>query len=303
MNAPTPERWKVVLAFLAIYVIWGSTYFAIRLGIETMPPLTMAGVRFTIAGVILALFCRVRGARWPDLRAWRSAAIVGTLLLLGGNGGVCWAQQRVPSGWTALLIAATPIWFVLLGRFGFGGSRVTPFTIAGLASGIAGILILSRPGQFAGAAGVDPTGALVIVVATLSWATGSMYSRRARLPEPPLFATALEMLTGGGALLLVAALSGDLARVNVSAISLRSGLALVYLIVFGSLIAFSAYLWLLRVVSPVKVGTYAYVNPIVAVILGTSLLGEPINSRVFLAGGFIFAAVTLIQWESWFKRS
>ena len=287
------HRFKLVLAFAAVYLIWGSTYLAIRLAIETMPPFLMAGVRFVVAGVVLYTWARWRGAPRPVRVHWLAAATVGGLMLLGGNGGVVWAEQRVPSGLTAVLIATVPLWIALL-EWVRGGARPNGRVAFGLMIGLTGIALLVGPGELAGGKGVDLLGAAVLLMGSLSWAIGSLYSRHARLPSSPLLATAMEMLAGGLLLLLAGLATGQAADLNVSRISLQSVLALCYLIVFGSLVAFTAYIWLLRVTLPAHAATYAYVNPVVAVLLGWALGGEPLTARTLLAAAVIVGAVVII---------
>jgi drug/metabolite transporter (DMT)-like permease len=288
-----PTRAKLVVAFAAVYVLWGSTYLAIRLGVETIPPFLMAGTRHLTAGLLLFLWTRFRREPRPERRHWVAATAVGGLMLLGGNGLVTWAEQRVPSGLAALIVASVPIWMALLDGL---QKRVRPgrYVVAGLAVGLAGILVLVAPAHIAGGGRVDLLGAGALLLAALSWSVGSLYSRRARLPRSVLTATAMEML-GGGALLWVAGLaSGEGARLDLAAVSLRSVAALGYLVVFGSLLGFSAYVWLLHATTPARVSTYAYVNPIVAVLLGWALAGETLTPRVALAAVGIVGAVALI---------
>jgi drug/metabolite transporter (DMT)-like permease len=293
----TAERFELVLAFAAIYVIWGSTYLAIRFAIETIPPLMMAAVRFLIAGSLLYAWVRARGIAAPTRDEWRATAIVGGLMLLGGNGAVVWAEQRVPSGVTALLVALVPLWMVLLEWRRRGGTRPDAGTVAGLALGLGGLAILVGPEQVLGGGHVDHLGAVVLALGTLSWAAGSLYSRHAHLPASPMLATAMEMLGGGVLLLLAAGARGEWARVDPGAVSLRSALAVGYLIVFGSLVGFTAYIWLLRATTPARVSTYAYVNPVVAMVLGWALAGEPLTPRTLVAAAIIIAAVALITWS------
>ncbi len=290
----SPSRWQLATAMGAVYVIWGSTYLAIRIAIETLPPFLMAGTRFVVAGAALCAWTRWRGVPKPERVHWRSATIIGGLLLLGGNGGVCWAEQRVPSGLTALMIGTTPLWMLLLDWLWHGAARPSPRTVFGLACGFAGIGLLVSPGQFAGGSFVDPVGATVLIFATLAWAAGSLYSRRAPLPRAPLLATAMEMICGGALLLATSGIAGEWTRLGQTHISLRSALALGYLIVFGALVAFTAYVWLLRVTTTARVSTYAYVNPLIAVYLGWALAGEPITLRTILAAVAIIVAVVII---------
>ena len=283
---------RLLAAFAAVYLIWGSTYLAIRFAIETLPPFLMAGVRFTIAGGLLYGWTRLRGAEAPLRVHWRSAAIVGGLLLLGGNGGVVWAEQTVPSGLSALIVAIVPLWMVLFDR---GRSEKPSRAVwLGLLLGFLGVGLLVGPNGLGGGESVDLAGAGALVLASVFWATGSLYARRSTWPSSQGLATGMQMFSGGVLLLALGALTGELGRVEPSAISGRSLLALAYLIVFGALVAFSAYVWLLRATTPAKVATYAYVNPIVAVILGSALAGERLSPRIAMAGGLIVAAVVLI---------
>jgi drug/metabolite transporter (DMT)-like permease len=289
-----PPRWQVATAFAAIYLIWGSTYLAIRIAIETFPPFLMAGIRFLIAGAILYPWSKLHGAPQPSRAHWLAATVVGGLLLLGGNGGVVWAEQHVPSGLTALLIGTVPLWMVLLDWLRRNGVKPSNSVIVGLMLGFVGITLLIGPGKIAGGRQVDLVGAAVLILASLSWATGSLYSRRAQLPASPLLATAMEMLAGGALLFVAGLLAGEWTRFNLSALSLRSWLALGYLIVFGALVGFTAYIWLLRVSTPAHVSTYAYVNPVVAIFLGWAFAGEPLTARTLLAAAVIVAAVVII---------
>ncbi|HYJ78734.1 MAG TPA: drug/metabolite exporter YedA, partial [Longimicrobiaceae bacterium] len=287
-----PPRAQVLLAFAAVYLVWGSTYVAIRFAIETLPPFLMAGARFVISGVALYLLAR-GGQPAPTRAQWRATAIVGACLLLGGNGGVVWAEQHVPSGIAALLVATVPLWMVLL-EWRAGRVRPRPGVFAGLVLGFAGVAILMGPGQLLGGRGVHPVGAVVLVLASLSWAAGSVYSRRAPLPASQFLGTGMEMLAGGALLLLAGTVAGEWARLDLAAVTPRSWLAFLYLIVFGSGVGFTAYIWLLRHVSIAKVATYAYVNPVVAVLLGWALAGEALSARTALAAAVIIAAVVFI---------
>lgn len=289
-----PKRWQLILAFASVYLIWGSTYLAIKFAIETIPPFLMAGVRFLTSGAILYGWARARGAQRPSRVHWKSAAIVGVLLLLGGNGGVVWAEQRVPSGIAALIVAIVPVWIAIMEWMHPGGKKPGWQVTAGLAAGTLGLLLLASPGEAALGARVDLIGAAVLVVATLSWATGSLKAKHSPLPESPLLATGMEMLMGGAALVLLGMGTGELGQVNVAGMSQKSLLSLVYLTTFGSLIGFTAYVWLLRVGSPTRAATYAYVNPVVAVFLGWLLAGEAITPRTILATLVIVGGVVLI---------
>jgi drug/metabolite transporter (DMT)-like permease len=285
-------RGRVIAAFAAVYLIWGSTYLGIRLAIETIPPFLMGGVRFLIAGGVLYLWARWRGAERPTRAHWVSAVIIGALLLLGGNGAVVWSEQRVPSSIAALLVATVPLWMVLLDWMRRGGTRPTAVVTAGVVLGLAGIALLVRPG--AKTASVNLIGAGVLVLGSLSWAVGSLYARRVKLPPSPLLATAMEMLGGGALLTALAALSGETRTFHLANVSAHSAAALLYLIAFGSLVAFTAYVWLLEVSTPARVSTYAYVNPVVAVLLGWIFAGEPLTGQMLIAAAVIVGAVALI---------
>ena len=279
----------VMLAFACVYLIWGSTYLAIRIAVQTIEPLTMAGLRFVTAGTVLYAWARLRGTPRPTLSEWRGAVIVGGLLLLGGNGSVVWAETRVESGPAALIIATVPLWMVTLDA-ARRRTRPRPAEVAGFLLGFAGVWVLIDPGV---GRAVDPFGAGLLLFASFSWAAGSVYSRDAGLPSSGLLATAMEML-GGGALLFVAGgIKGEWSTIDPARFSGESIAALVYLTVFGSLVAFSAYVWLLRVSTPAKVSTYAYVNPIVAVVLGWLVLDEPLTADTFIASALIVVAVVL----------
>lgn len=288
-----PSRTALALGFAAIYLIWGSTYLGIRVAVETMPPFLMAGVRFLLAGTILFGVLKVRGGTWPSLRQWLANAVIGIFLLLGGNGLVVWAELHVPSGITALLIGVGPLFIVLTEWAWPGGTRPTWTTVAALLLGFSGVTWLAAPWD-SGAQGVHPAGVIAILGACVSWAIGSIYSRHAQHGAEPLLAASLQMLGGGAALLLVGLMHGDFSQLSVDAISSRSWTAFAYLVVAGSLVGFSTFVWLMKHSTPARVATYAYVNPIVAVFLGWLLLGEPITSRTLVASAIIVAAVAII---------
>jgi drug/metabolite transporter (DMT)-like permease len=292
-----PEReapaGRVLIAFAAIYILWGSTYLAIRFAVETLPPFLMAGTRHLTAGLLLYGWNRLRGEPRPKARDWRLAAVVGGLLLLGGNGLVSWAEQRVPSGLAALIVASVPLWMTVLEA---AQRRRAPrlAVVAGLVLGMASLGWLVAPGRFGGNGHVDALGAGALLLASLSWATGSLYSRTVRFSASTFLAVAMEMIAGGLILWGAGLLAGEGARLNFSAVSGRSLAALAYLVVFGSLTGFSAYMWLLKVTTPARVSTYAYVNPIVAVLLGWTFAGEAVTLRTGLAALGIVGAVAII---------
>lgn len=287
------SRTQIVLAFAAVYVLWGSTFLAIRFGVETIPPFLMAGLRHSIAGILLFAWVRLSGTPAPAPRQWLPAAGVGALLLLGGNGLVSWAEKRVPSGLAALIVASVPIWLTLLHGLQ-KRSRPHGVVILGLATGLAGLAFLVAPGRFAGGSHVDLAGAGALLSAALFWAVGSLYARRAKLPSSTLLATAMEMLTGGAALLLVSGLLREWSGFSLADVSTRSWLALGYLIVAGSLVGFTAYIFLLGATTPARVGTYAYVNPIVAVFFGWAFASEVVTARMVIAALAILGAVAVI---------
>lgn len=285
---------KVLVAFATIYFVWGSTYLAIRYALETLPPFLMAGSRFLIAGSMLYAWARFRGIERPTRPNWTAAFIVGGLFFLGGNGGVVWSEQRVPSGLVALLVAMVPVWMVLLDWTYLGGIRPGLRVVFGILLGMVGLGLLVSPSQILGGGRVDPLGALVLMGSTFAWSFGSIFSRTAKLPKSPMLTTAMEML-GGGTLLLVAGLAlGEGYKLNWHAISFRSAASLAYLVFFGSIIAFTAYVWLLGKTTTARISTYAYVNPVVAVLLGWMFGGEALTPRMFVAVAVVLSAVVLI---------
>lgn len=285
------SAWQIAAALAAVYVVWGSTYLAIRIAIESLPPFWMASGRFVIAGALLYGFARWRGAERPTAEHWRSAALVGTLLLGFGNGGVVWAEQRVDSGVAALIVSTVPLWMVVLDWLRPGGVRPRLGVFAGLALGFVGLVLLIRPSS---AGAIDLIGVGVLMLGSLGWAWGSLQSRFLRLPESPLLATAMEMLTGSVALGLLGAVTGESSRFHLSAVTPRSWLAVLYLILIGALVGYTAYVWLLRVASPALVSTYAYVNPVVAVLLGWAFASEPLTAKTLGAAAVILTGVALI---------
>ena len=292
MKRPEPSRTLLLGAFGIVYVVWGSTYLAIRIAIETIPPLLMAGTRFLVAGAILYAWARARGAPRPGVRAWRDAALLGTLFLFIGNGGLVWAETRVPSGLAAVLAATTPLWTVLIERFRGAADAVRPLVYAGLVLGLGGVILLMLPGGHEQA--VDLLGAGIILIAALVWAYAMVISRSLTLPDSGALSAAIQMLAGGALLIIVGSLAGEWSGFAPHTASLRSLLGLGYLIVFGSLVAYSAFTWLLRVAPAGRVSTYAYVNPVVAVLLGWLLASEPFGARELAASAVIIAGVALI---------
>jgi drug/metabolite transporter (DMT)-like permease len=283
-----------VFAFAAIYLIWGSTYLGIRLAIESMPPFLMASARFIAAGSILFLFLKLRGAEWPNARQWIANGVIGTLLLVGGNGLVVWAQLTIPSGITALLIGMGPLFIVLTEWAWPGGLRPSAITMGALLLGFAGVIWLAAPWEQSTGGGLNPWAVAAILGACIFWALGSIYSRHAKHGVDPFLAASLQMLGGGAMLSLVALVHGDFRALDLAQITPRAWTALAYLTSVGSLVGFSTFVWLMKHSTPARVATYAYVNPVVAVFLGWLVLGEPITSRTIVASAVIVAAVAII---------
>ncbi len=295
MARPRPPA--VLLAHAAVWLIWGSTYLGIRVVLETLPPFSMAAVRFLVAGSLLFGWALLRGARLPRLAEWKPALLLGALLILVGHGAVIWAEQRISSGLAALLVAVEPLWIVLLQLH--PKEKTPPGRVwAGVLLGFAGLVLLLAPWETGGARDVDLAGAVVVIVGALAWAIGSLAGRRAPLPEPPALGTGMQMLSGALFLALAALVRGEPARIAWHAVSARSLLALAYLTVFGSLIAFSAYVFLMKNVPPAEASTYAFVNPLVAVFVGWLLGGETVTPRMLAAAAIIVTAVVLITFAS-----
>jgi len=289
-----PSRARIVLAFASLYFIWGATYLGIKIGIETVPPFILAGARHVIAGLILFVWMRATSDERPTVRHWFSAAVIGALMLFGGNGGVSWAVQVVPSGIAAVIIALMPLWLVVLDWLRPGGIKPSARVVVGLVLGFAGIVLLVGPERLAGSDRVSPIGTAVLILASLSWAIGSLLSRQMVLPKTLLLGVALQSIAGGALTLLAAGAAGEWARFGPAAVSARSLVALAFLVLLGSIVGLSSYIWLLRVTTAANVATYAYVNPAVALALGWLLGGESLTARALLATVIILAAVVLI---------
>lgn len=287
------RRLLLAVSFVTVWFVWGSTYLAIAIGIETMPPFTMAGIRFLIAGLAVLGWCALRGVTVTAPIHWRNAAILGGLMLAVGNGGVTWAEKTVPSSIAALIITTVPLWMTLLEGTVYGGRRATLRTWIGLALGFFGMVGLLRPsGDDLGTLPI--AGGLVLLMSSFAWANGSLLTRKLELPRSSLASLGAQMTAGGVILLAAAGLAGELATFDPAAVSARSLSALAYLAVFGSIISLSAYMFLLREVSASAVGTYAFVNPVIAVLLGWWVASEPMTPRVLLAGAMIIVAVVVI---------
>jgi drug/metabolite transporter (DMT)-like permease len=287
---------KIWIALLALYIVWGSTYLAIRFSVETIPPFLHAALRFLISGAILYVWRRMAGDPAPTLSNWKSTAIVGAALLLGGNGLVAWAEQSVPSGIAALMISTSPFWLVLFESLRTGGAKPTWQSIAGLIVGFGGVFILIGPAEIIGGEGsFDTFGIILLLFAPFFWSLGSIYARGADMPKSTLLGTGMEMLTGAVALFIVSLVKGELNGFSFGLVSMRSWLGLAYLITFGSLVGFVSYGWLLHNAPVSLMSTYAYVNPVVAVFLGNLLADEPLNARILIASAIIIGSVIFIN--------
>ena len=302
--------WALVVAFAIVYLVWGSTYLAIRFAVETIPPLIMSGTRFLAAGSALYVWCVIRrdtprdgspdaGARsatratWGTRSQWKAATVTGLFLIAASYGLVSWAELTVPSGIVALITAMTPLWMVLFSSIALA-RRPTALVIAGIVIGLGAQALLFGVGS-ADHTRVDPWGLGAVLLAGISWAIGSLRSRRADLPANAFLGSAMQMLTGGAVLVVLGLLAGEGAHFTLGDVTRRSALAWVYLVVAGSMIAYSAYLYLLKATTPARASTYAYVNPIVAVFLGWLLAGEPFGPRTVAAMGLTLVAVLAIN--------
>ncbi|HLZ90537.1 MAG TPA: EamA family transporter [Candidatus Acidoferrum sp.] len=293
--APSRNSTTVIVAFGLVYLVWGSTYLAIRVGVESFPPLLLAGARHLLTGLILYPILRWKTGVRPSAAHWRASFVTGFLLLCIGNGGVCMAERTVPSGVTALLVATVSLWMVLVDWLRPGGLRPGPRVVAGLLLGFGGLALLVGPKEFGGAGRVDPTGVGILVIASLAWASGSVYSKHAGgLSGSPLLGVAMQSLAGGVSLWIAGIISGELGTLHVRAITARSWIAMGYLVLFGSMVGFTAYIYILKKSTATRVATYAFVNPVVALFLGWLLVGESIHLRTIMAAGVILTAVLLV---------
>ena len=287
-------RTRVLVAFAAVYILWGSTYFFIRIGIETIPPFVLAGIRHIAIGLVFYPVFRHLSKEKPTPAQWRTTIITGLLLLLCGNGALSWAETRVPSGIASLLVATVSLWMVILDWLRPGGVRPGPRVLTGFVLGFAGIALLVGPSHLGGSERVGPVGALTLILGSLAWAAGSIYSRHHPVPHSPLLGVAMQSLAGGLGLWIVAAATGELHQFHPAQVTLRSWLAVLYLFSFGSALGFSAYIYILKHSTASRVATYAFVNPVVALSLGCTLGGEALTLRTLIASGTILAAVLLV---------
>ncbi len=289
-----PPSWKILLAFSIIYFVWGSTFLAIRIGVHEVPPFLLAAVRFFTAGLVLYAWLRLKGTPAPSPREWVSASVLGALIFLLDYGCLFWAEQRVPSGVTAVVLATIPVFIALLEITFLRTQKLTVRLGLALAVGIFGVAVLMNRSFSLGEAPIDRAGALALLVASATWSIATILTRRVPLPASKAMSAAAQMVTGGAMLFLLAALSHEFAGFRVQAVSRNAWLALIYLIIAGSIVGFTAYVWLLHYESPTKVGTYAYVNPVVAVCLGYFFGGESIGARTLLGTLLVLVSVITI---------
>lgn len=287
-----PTAVQVALGFGAIYLIWGSTYLGIRYAVETIPPLVMMGIRHSVAGLLVYIWARRTGVPTPECRQWRFAVIAGALLFLGSHGLLAWAEQRVPSGLAALLCATLPLWTVLLAYVDGTERKLGYKAWAGILLGFAGVAVLIGPDALT--QHLDLLAAVGAMASALVWVMGTAYTRRVAMPSSKILSASMQMISGGALLLIVGALSGETRHFQLASLTLRSVAALAYLIVFGSIIAFTVYTWLVSVSSPSSLSTYAYVNPVIAVFLGWAVAGESLGVRTITATAIIVAGVVLV---------
>ncbi len=297
MNRPVPPRSALIVAFAIVYVVWGSTYLAMRIAVESLPPFALAGVRFSLAGLLLLAWSARRGQLPMTLVHWREALLTGALLLLGGNGAVVWSVQFVPSGLAALMVATLPVWIVVL-QWLLDRRRPPTLVLLGLGGGLVGIAALLGPtllSQLSDQAAIPPGPALVLLAASLCWAAGSLRSRK--MPPPPgspFLVIGMQMVCGGLLLLGLALVTGEFTRIDPATFTARSLAALAYLVFFGSLLGYTAFAWLVHAAPPAQVATYAYVNPVIAVFLGWALGNEPLTARIVVSAAIILGSVAVI---------
>jgi drug/metabolite transporter (DMT)-like permease len=293
-STPHPQRWKILLAFATIYLVWGSTFLAIRLGVREVPPFLLAGMRFFAAGIVLYAWMRARGTASPTRREWASVTLLAVLIFVVDYGLVFWAEQRVPSGITAVMLATIPVFTALMEILILRTQKLTLRLGCALVVGLAGVAVLVSRSVGFGDAPIERSGAIALVVAALCWSVASVLTRKLRLPESKVMSSGAQMLVGGILLLVVAAMFGEFRGFHLRTVSTGAWLALAYLIVAGSIIAFTAYVWLIHHESPTKVGTYAYVNPVIAVVLGYFLAGEALGARTVAGTFLILVSVVVI---------
>lgn len=299
-----PARWKIVLAFATIYLVWGSTFLAIRVGVREVPPFLYAAIRFTIAGLAIYLFLIARGEKSPTLRQWRAAALLGSVIFVLDYGLLFWTERRVPSGIAAVMLATIPAWIALAEIVILRTLRMTAALGIALAMGICGVAVLMSRSLVLGGAPIDRAGAVALIVASVSWSVASVVTRKLPLPESKVMSSGAQMLAGGLLLGVTSAALGEWRGFNFAGVSREAWWALAYLIVAGSIVAFTAYTWLIHHESPTKVGTYAYVNPVVAVIVGYFLGGEKLDARTLIGSACVLLSVIVITaWKPAQKKA
>jgi len=293
-TALRPASWKILLAFAIIYFVWGSTYLAIRVGVHEVPPFLLAAMRFLVSGLVLYGWMRLKGAPSPSRRQWAGATALGALIFLVDYGCLFWAEQRVPSGIAAVVLATIPVFITLLEIIFLRTQRLTVRLGLALLAGLCGVAILTLNSFSFGGVPINRAGALALLVASFTWSVATILTRRIPLPASKPMSAAAQMIAGGIQLLILAILSGELVRFHVQTVSWNAWFALIYLIIAGSIAGFTAYLWLLHYESPTKVGTYAYVNPVVAVALGYFVGGEAVGLRTLMGALLIVISVIAI---------
>jgi drug/metabolite transporter (DMT)-like permease len=291
---PQVARWKTLLAFAIIYFVWGSTFLAIRIGVSEVPPLILASMRFSVAGVVLYGWMLARGERSPTARQWLAASLLASLIFVLDYGLLFWAEQRVPSGLAAVMLATIPAFMALSEIVILRTQRLTVRLAVALLIGMAGVAVLVSRSLNLGGAPIDHAGAVALLIGAVTWSLASSLARKLPLPESKVMSSGVQMLAGGILLAVAAAAFGEFHGFHPEAVSRAAWLALLYLIVAGSIIGFTAYVWLLHHNSPTKVGTYAYVNPVVAVVVGYFLGGEPVGQRTILGTAFVLISVVVI---------
>jgi drug/metabolite transporter (DMT)-like permease len=292
-NVKTPPTWLVVAAFATVYILWGSTYLGIRFAIESIPPFLMAGSRCLAAGILLFGFVLLRGTPMPTFAQWRDASVLGFLLLGVGNGGLTWSEKYIPSGMAAVLVALTPLWMVLFDWMSPNGVRPKSYVFGGLAVGFVGVALLAQGDEHHSGPAFGWS-VIVLMLSSIGWSFGSIYTRRANRPASPLLGIAMQFLTGGVVLIVTSLLLGEMKGFSLSQVTSRSLGAWLYLLTAGSLVGYTAYVWILQVSTPARVSTYAYVNPLIAVMLGCTLGGETFSREMIIASCLIILAVVLI---------
>ena len=293
MTPKPPSRWLLLVAFALVYTIWGSSYLGIHFAIQTLPPFLMTSMRFLLSGAALIGWARVRGAPWPTLRQWRYSAIIGAMLFLVNNAGIVWAESHgIPTGVAAVLIATLPMWMVVLTWLKPGGTYPGHLVIAGMVIGFVGIILLARPEQ---GSSLNPLGVASLLIAAFAWAYGSLYAKTAPLPKSQTLSTGAQLFCGGALQFVLSILTGELPQFHPAQVSTLSWLSMIYLAIVSSIIAYSAFVWLMKVSTPARVSTYAYVNPVIAVLLGWQLAGEQITAQTMIATAIIIVGVILIN--------